>query len=133
MPTPNNLQTLYGNPLFETKLEELETKTTENKYEIKKLKSDFENLKKSTDDNINIAREISLQNERFKIILENNVEMMKDTRTDMKQLKTIVEKINVDTSKNTDTRLNGKQITISVIVAVIMLLIGAGLNQSGRN
>jgi len=137
----NNVTSLYPRDI-ENKLEELNKTALTNIQDISTLKVKFENLESQTKDTINIAREISLQNERFKIILENNAEMMKDTkidmkdtRSDMKDLKATVEKINLDTSKNTDRRLSGKQIVLGIIagltVSILMLLIGAGLSQSG--
>jgi len=133
----NNVMSLYPRDI-ENKLEELNKTALANTQDISNLKVKFENLETQTKDTINIAREISLQNERFKIILENNAEMMKDTKTDMKdtrkdmkELKAVVEKINLDTSKNTDNRLTTKQVVVALIISILMLFIGAGIAQSG--
>lgn len=128
MPEPISLNN-YNN--INQKIEVLERNLQNQNDKIIKLEMRQDNFEKELKESINIGREIKIQNARFEMALESNTKILEENRKDMKELRDIITKINLDTSKNTDTRLTSKQIAVSLIISILMLLITIGLTKMG--
>ena len=105
--------------------------TARNAEELVEIRTTVKNTNILLEKNNTLTENLNISNTRLTAILENLSEMTRETKNDVKGLSKKVNKIDMETSKNTDNRLTGKQIIIALTIAILMLFIGAGLAQSG--
>jgi len=109
----------------------IKEKTERNAEELAEMRATVKNTNILLEKNNTLTENLNVSNTRLTTILENLAEMTKETKTDVKGLTVKINKIDNETSKNTDNRLTTKQVVVSLIISILMLLIGAGLAQSG--
>ena len=105
--------------------------TNRNAEELAGIRITVKNTNVLLEKNNTLTENLNISNTRLTAILENITAKVDNTGKDVKELSTEVTKIGMETSKNTDNRLTGKQIIIALTIAILMLFIGAGLAQSG--
>lgn len=126
--------------LMFVKKEDTEYKRTVEKVEkhgeeISEMKALMKNFQISLEKNTNVTETVNIRNAKMDATLENinrNVEKFikesteedKDIKSDIKTISDKVNKIDIDTSKNTDNRLNFKQMMFIVATALIGIIIG---------
>jgi len=106
-------------------------KVDRNTEDIAQGKNNLRNINIVLDKNNDLTETINLQNTRLTTLLEGLTEKIIESSVQLKTLSEKVNKIDIETSKNTDNRLTTKQIVVSIIISILMLLIGAGLAKSG--
>lgn len=106
-------------------------KTNKNAEELAEIRATVKGTNVLLEKNNSLTENLNVSNTRLTAILENLTEVTKETKTDVKSLAIKVNKMDMETSKNTDNRLTTKQVIVSLAVAILMLLIGAGIAQSG--
>lgn len=116
---------------LEDRFEYLNDKINNNNNQLSEFRCDINNLKDTVNKNISITESNNLQSAKTTILLENLTESIREIKIDNKEINSKVNKIDVENSKNTDTRLNTKQICVSVFISILMLLIGASLALAG--
>lgn len=110
-------------------------KTQKHGEKITGLEAEFKNFKIILDKNNALTESISTQNVRLTTLLENisyqidNInkttkENNEELSKDVKELNDKVNKIDLETSKNTDNRLNMKHLALFVATTLISLAIG---------
>jgi len=105
--------------------------TDKNTEELAEIRTTVKNTNVLLEKNNTLTENLNVSNVRLTAILENIVDKVDNTGKDVKELTGKFNKIDIETSKNTDNRLTGKQIIIALIIGILMLFIGAGLAQSG--
>lgn len=109
----------------------IKEQTSRNAEELVEIRTTVKNTNILLEKNNTLTENLNISNTRLTAILESLSDTAKETKKDVKDLTKKVNKIDTETSKNTDNRLTNKQIIISIVIAVLMLFIGAGLAQSG--
>lgn len=109
----------------------IKEKADRNTEELAEMRATVKNTNKLLEKNNTLTENLNVSNTRLTAILENLTEMTKETKENVKGLSLKVNKIDNETSKNTDNRLTTKQVVISLAISILMLLIGAGIAQSG--
>ncbi len=110
-------------------------KTHKNTEDVTELKTQLASVIKSLDKNNDLTETINLRNAKIDISLENinaildrnakqSENVTKDMQNDIKEMTEKVNRIDIDTSKNTDNRLTNKQLTVFVITTIIAACIG---------
>lgn len=105
--------------------------TDRNAEELAGIRITVKNTNTLLEKNNTLTENLNISNVRLTSILENITDKVDTTGQNVKELSNKVNKIDIETSKNSDSRLTGKQIIVALTVAILMLFIGAGLAQSG--
>lgn len=113
-------------------------KTHKNGEQITELNTRLNNIEKNLDKNNALIESVGIQNVKSTSLLENisyqidninknSKENNEDMSKDIKDLGEKVNRIDIETSKNTDNRLNTKQIVMLVITILISAIVGGVL------
>lgn len=130
----NKVQTLF------VRKDDLEYKKTVEKVEkhgeeISEMKALMKNFQVSLEKNTNVTETVNIRNAKIDVTLENlnsNInkfikesnEEDKEIKNDIKEMSNKMNKLDIDTSKNTDNRLNFKQTMFIIATALIGIIIG---------
>jgi len=109
----------------------IKEQTCRNAEELAEIRTTVKNTNTLLEKNNTLTENLNISNTRLTAILENVTNVVDNTGKDVKELSNKVNKIDMETSKNTDNRLTTKQVIVSIIISILMLFIGAGLAQSG--
>ena len=131
------------NTLFVRK-DDLEYKRTverveKHSEEITEMKALMKNFQVTLDKNTTVTETVNIRNAKIDATLINindnmekfiktSVEEDKDMKNDIKQMYDKINKIDLDTSKNTDSRSNTKQFIFIVVTILVSIAIGGILN-----
>lgn len=113
-------------------------KTQKHSEKITGLETEFKNFRNILDKNNALTESISTQNVRLTTLLENisyqidtvnktSKENNEELSKEVKDLNEKVNKIDIETSKNTDNRLSNKQIVLFIITIFISAIVGSVL------
>lgn len=113
-------------------------KTQKHGEQITELKTELKNIKLGLDKNNTLTESVSIQNVKSTTLLENisyqidNInkttkENNEEISRDVKDLNEKVNRIDIETSKNTDNRLSNKQIILFIITMLISAIVGGVL------
>lgn len=124
--------------------DDLEYKRTVEKVEkhgeeITEMKALMKNFQISLEKNTNVTETVNIRNAKIDVTLENlndnftkfikdSNEEDKDIKNDIKEISDKVNKLDIDTSKNTDSRGNAKQLIFIVVTILVSIAIGGILN-----
>ena len=130
--------------LMFVKKEDTEYKRTVEKVEkhgeeITEMKALMKNFQISLEKNTNVTETVNIRNAKIDVTLENlndnftkfikdSNEEDKDIKNDIKEISDKVNKLDIDTSKNTDSRGNAKQLIFIVATILVSIAIGGILN-----
>lgn len=109
----------------------IKEQTSKNTEDLIEMKTTVKNTNMLLEKNNTLTESLNISNIRLTTILENITDKVNNTGQDVKELTSKINKIDIETSKNTDNRLSIKQVIISLVISILMLFIGAGLAQSG--
>lgn len=120
--------------------DDLEYKRTVEKVEkhgeeISEMKALMKNFQISLEKNTNVTETVNIRNAKIDVTLENlnsNInkfikesnEEDKDIKNEIKEISDKMNKIDIDTSKNTDSRTNIKHLALFIATTLISLAIG---------
>lgn len=97
------------------------------------IKTTLKNLEKQTTKNNDIVEQLNTTSTKLTTLLDNYSFTQKEIKQDVKELKEKFNGLNLDTSKNTDFRMNWKQIGlavgISLIISVLTLFLGVSIGS----
>lgn len=96
--------------------------------DVKEIKVNLDNFSKMLDKNNTLTEENNNVTTRLTTILETLTDNVKETKEDVKELTSKVNRLDTDTSKNTENRLTTKQIVIGIITALLLGAIIGGLS-----
>lgn len=103
--------------------------------EISEMKALMKNFQMSLEKNTNVTETVNIRNAKIDVTLENlndNInkfikesnEEDKDIKSEIKEISDKVNKIDVDTNKNSESRLTYKQVGVGALIAFISAIIG---------
>lgn len=103
--------------------------------EISEMKALMKNFQMSLEKNTNVTETVNIRNAKIDVTLENlndnfskfikeSNEEDKDIKNEIKEISDKVNKIDVDTNKNSESRLTYKQVGVGALIAFISAIIG---------
>ncbi|MGL4453786.1 MAG: hypothetical protein ACRCTZ_21735 [Sarcina sp.] len=126
--------------LIFVKKEDTEYKRTVEKVEkhgeeISEMKALMKNFQISLEKNTNVTETVNIRNAKIDVTLENlndnfskfikdSNEEDKEIKSEIKEMSDKMNKIDIDTSKNTDSRTNIKHLALFIATTLISLAIG---------
>lgn len=111
----------------------LKEKTDKNSEDLTELKTNIKTFSIMLDKNNSLTEQNNITTTRLTTILETLTDNVKETKEDVKELTSKVNRLDTDTSKNTENRLTTKQIVISIITALLLGAIIGGLSIQSQS
>lgn len=109
----------------------IQERTQKNSEDIAEMKKDITILTKELEKNTKMTETINSSNIRSETSLDNIKVIITEIKDNVKEQSVKMESLNLENSKNTDSRLTTKQIIISIATALLLMLLGASLAVSG--